>query len=229
MVWVYADMMDAYSNGTEKGQAIYSPLVLGLYDLWVLGLSNHLLWRCPTVQLRDLYHRNASARHLDIGAGTGYYLDRAKWPVERPEITLLDLNDNSLAHASRRIARYAPIPVKADALLPFPLSTGYQSVGLCFLLHCLPGAMSEKCVVFDHVKAVLAPGGRMFGATIVQGDAPRGLAAQRLLDLYNARGIFSNARDTLEDLTTEVARRFPENRVEQHGCVAIFEATTSSD
>jgi hypothetical protein len=35
-------------------------------------------------------------------------LDRATWPVEQPEITLLELNENSLSVAGRRLARYAP-------------------------------------------------------------------------------------------------------------------------
>ncbi len=217
-------MTDQDISSASKGQSVYSPLVLGLYDLWVLGVSNHLLWRCPTAELRALYDRNVSARHLDLGVGTGYYLDRAAWPVERPDITLVDLNPNSLAWASRRIARYAPKTVTANALQPLPLTDPFQSAGLCFLLHCMPGTLAEKCGVFDHVKAVLAPGGRMFGATIVQGDASRSFAAQKLMDLYNARGVLSNAGDTLEGLQMELTQRFLENRVELRGCVAIFEA-----
>lgn len=185
------------NNASAPGQAVYTPLVLAAYDVWVLGVSNRLLWRCPTRSLRALYDRNVSANHLDIGVGTGYYLDRAVFPVARPAITLMDMNPNSLAAAARRIARYAPASVVADALSPWPLSRKFQSVGLCYLLHCLPGRMSEKAVVFDHAQAVIEPGGIMFGATIVQGSAPRGRSAQALMDLYNAKGIFSNADDTI--------------------------------
>jgi SAM-dependent methyltransferase len=208
----------------EAGQAVYSPLVLSVYDAFVLGFSNHLLWRCPTVELRALYDRNVGAHHLDIGVGTGYFLDRARWPVPAPAITLLDLNANSLAAAARRIGRYAPKAVAADALAPLPDLGRFDSVGLCYLLHCLPGAISSKATVFDHVRPLLAPGARVFGATIVQGDAPRSWAAQRLMDLYNTKGIFSNRDDRAQDLEAALESRFEDVRVGLKGAVALFEA-----
>lgn len=209
---------------TDAGQKVYSRAVLAVYDAWVLGISNHLLWRCPTRELRALYQRNVSACHLDIGVGTGYFLDKVRWPVERPRITLVDLNANSLASAARRIARFSPVCVAADALQPLPAMGAFQSAGLCYLLHCLPGSMSEKAAVFDHVGRVLAPGGRIFGATIVQGDAPRGPVAQKLMDAYNRRGIFSNTQDDLDSLKRALDTRFSEVRVRLMGAVALFEA-----
>lgn len=209
---------------TEAGQAVYSPLVLGIYDLVVLGISNHLLWRCPTATLRALYDRNVSARHVDVGVGTGYFLDKARWPVARPDITLVDLNANSLAAASHRIARLAPRTVVADALKPLPLEGPFTSAGLCYLLHCMPGRIGEKAAVFDHLRPHLAPGARVFGATILQGDAPRSRPAQALMDAYNRKGIFSNAQDTAEDLDAALRQRFSHVRLELKGAVALFEA-----
>jgi hypothetical protein len=55
------------SEQVERGQAAYSSTVLRNYDWMVLGLSNRLLWRCPTAELRRLYDRNVSDRHLDVG------------------------------------------------------------------------------------------------------------------------------------------------------------------
>jgi SAM-dependent methyltransferase len=206
------------------GQAVYSPLVLSVYDAFVLGFSNHVLWRCPTAELRALYDRNVGARHLDIGVGTGYYLDRARWPVPAPAITLLDLNANSLAAAAHRIRRYSPRTIAADALAPLPDLGRFDSAGLCYLLHCLPGAIPAKGVVFDRVRPLLAPGARVFGATIVQGDAPRSRPAQRLMDLYNTKGIFSNRDDRAGDLEAELKSRFRDVRVDLKGAVALFEA-----
>lgn len=206
------------------GQAVYSPLVLRLYDFLVLGLTNHSLWRCPTAEILNLYDRNVTARHLDIGVGTGYYLDHARWPVPNPTIALLDLNPNSLAAASRRIARFAPTTVQANCLAPLPLAEKFDSVGLCYLFHCLPGSIPEKAVVLDHLGSVLAPRARVFGATILQGDRPRSRPAQALMDFYNRKGVFSNASDRLEDLEIALRQRFTEIRVEVRGVVALFEA-----
>ncbi len=209
----------------HAGQAVYSPLVLHAYDWFVLGFSNHLLWRCPTRGLLRLYDRNVSARHLDIGVGTGYYLDKATWPTPSPAITLLDLNANSLAAAAHRIRRYAPRSVVANALDPLPPLGRFDSVGLCYLFHCVPGSMSEKAVVLDHLQPLLTPHARIFGATIVQGNAPRSRAAQALMNLYNRKGIFANSHDSAQELEAQLRRRFRDVEIRMLGTVAVFEAS----
>ena len=212
------------ADEVAAGQAVYSPLTLAAYDWFVLGFSNRVLWRCPTPALRALYDRNVSPRHVDIGVGTGYFLDKARWPAAKPEITLVDLNAHSLAAAARRIARFAPRAVRANALEPLPALGPFTSAGLCFLLHCLPGAIAEKSVVFDHLRTTLAVGARVFGATILQGDVPRSWAAQKLMNLYNRRGIFSNAGDTRQALQAALAARFHDVKIGIKGAVALFEA-----
>ncbi|HZM07834.1 MAG TPA: hypothetical protein VFC11_05185 [Methylocella sp.] len=54
------------------GQAVYTKRMLGIYDWLVLGLSNRLIWRCPTQGLVAHYDRHVTANHLDVGVGTGY-------------------------------------------------------------------------------------------------------------------------------------------------------------
>lgn len=220
-------MQQSDRDAVVDGQRVYSPLTLPLYDLWVLGISNHWLWRCPTGELRALYDRNVGARHLDIGVGTGYFLKHAAWPVDKPEITLLDLNPASLAAASARINDRHPRTVQANVLEPLPDLGTFDSVGLCYLLHCLPGGMAEKAVVLDYVKPLLAPGARVFGATILPsmaGGSPPGRAARRLMAFYNSRGIFSNGGDRLEDLEAALRSRLEGVQVETRGCVALFAA-----
>lgn len=208
----------------DAGQAIYNPLVLKLYDMWVLGISNPFIWRCPTPELIALYNRNVGARHLDIGVGSGFFLDKATWPVASPAITLADLNVNSLAAAQARIARYNPEIRRHDAFDPFPPAAPYDSVGLNYLLHCLPGDIGAKSVVFDNLEGVTNGDTKVFGATIVQGSAPRSFAARRLMDTYNKKRIFSNAHDRASALTAELERRFAHVSVKRVGCVALFEA-----
>jgi SAM-dependent methyltransferase len=217
-------MVAGDGTDTEAGQAVYSPLVLGVYDAFVLGFSNRFLWRCPSAKLLELYDRNVRAHHLDIGVGTGYFLDRASWPAgQQPRVTLVDLNANSLHAASARIARLSPRCVQADALKPLPLEGSFSSVGLNYLLHCLPGSIPDKAVIFDNIKPILAPDARVFGATIVT-DGPRTFAAERLLALYNAKGIMSNRTDTLADLAAALKARFGTVKVWREGTVALFVA-----
>jgi hypothetical protein len=203
---------------------VYNPLTLFVYDQFVLRFSNVCVWRCASQELLALYGRNVSDCHLDIGVGTGYFLDRVQFPSPRPAITLLDVNTTCLSAASRRIARYEPRVVRADALTPLPIVGPFSSVGLCYLLHCLPGSIPSKAIVLDHIKTVMAPSARVFGATIVQGSAPRPWLTRQFLSIYNSIGIFSNIGDTIGDLEAELASRFNKVNVTLKGSVALFEA-----
>ncbi|MEQ8655374.1 MAG: class I SAM-dependent methyltransferase [Kiloniellales bacterium] len=208
----------------EAGQAVYSDRVLKIYDLVVHGLSNHLLWRCPTRRLTALYDRHVSDRHLDVGVGSGYFLDRARFPASEPKITLLDLNPSCLAFAAKRIQRYRPQTVQADVFQALPEIGPFRSIGLTYLLHCLPGRIAEKAIVFDHLAARAEPGARLFGATLLQGDAPRSWAARRLMATYNRKGVFSNAADRFQDLEAALTERFSDVETERVGCAALFSA-----
>jgi hypothetical protein len=61
---------------THAGQASYTPAVLRIYDLFVLGFSSSYAWRCPSRQLLEHYQRHITSKHLDVGVGTGWFLDR---------------------------------------------------------------------------------------------------------------------------------------------------------
>ena len=85
------------------GQRKFTPLFLRIYDPVILGVFTPLVWRCPTTRLIKGYRRHLGQRHLDVGPGTGYFLDRAGVP-DRGRITLLDPNLNVLDHASPAVA-----------------------------------------------------------------------------------------------------------------------------
>ena len=76
---------------TRKGTAVYTPLALALYDLAVLGFSNSFIWQCASHVLLDFYNQHISVQHLDIGVGTGYFLDRCRFPSTALKIALFDL------------------------------------------------------------------------------------------------------------------------------------------
>ena len=138
----------------------------------------------------------------------------------------MDLNKHTLDYASRRIARYAPVTFQRNVLEPIELAGGaFDSVGVNYLLHCLPGTLRTKAVVFDHLRPLLNAGAVLFGSTLLQGGVKRGWAAKRLMRFYNGKGIFSNEGDDLETLTLELERRFRNVSVEVVGCGALFSAT----
>jgi Methyltransferase domain len=208
----------------EAGQRIYTPLVLRAYDLVVLGFSNRFAWRCPSATMLERYERYVARRHLDLGIGTGWYLDRCTWPVEQPEITLLDLNENSLSVAARRLARYAPRMVRANALDPLPLGDArFESAAANYLLHCLPGPIESKAAALAaNVRPYLESSGVLFGSTILGRGVTHTRIGRRLMKVYNAKGIFSNADDDERGLEEGLAATFTDVEIEVVGAVALF-------
>lgn len=207
----------------NAGQAIYTRRTLAVYDLVVLGVSNHFIWKCPTQRLVDHYNKHVSANHLDVGVGTGYFLDQCQFPTPTPRIALIDLNANSLEYASQRIARYNPELYCKNVLEPiFWDKDKFDSVGINYLLHCIPGSIESKSVAFEHLKALMNPNAVLFGSTLLQGDVPRSWLAKKLMNTYNKKGIFSNQKDTLEGLKRMLNKYFREVSVEVVGCAALF-------
>jgi ubiquinone/menaquinone biosynthesis C-methylase UbiE len=211
------------------GQAIYNRATLAVYDVAVLGLSCRLVWRCPKAAMLAAYNRNVGSNHLELGAGTAYFLDRCRFPEPLQRVTLVDLNPTVLKTAAGRISRYHPQTIRANVLEPLPVQArSYDSVGVNFLLHCLPGDWQAKGAVFTNAAAALRPGGRLFGSTILTTGVKTTAPARALMRLYNSRGIFHNAYDDLADLRAELAGHFADHRLAVRGCVGLFEAHTAS-
>jgi SAM-dependent methyltransferase len=216
-----------YDPPVTAGQAVYSKRVLRLvYDVLVHGISNPLIWRSPTQRLVRLYDQHVSANHLEVGVGTGYLLDRCHFPTADPAIALADLNPNTLEVASHRIRRYPRQTLyRWNAFAPLSIGRTFDSVGLTYVLHCLPGTMDDKAVVFEHLRKVMAPDAVLFGATLLHNEFLRSYPpAKGLAALYNRKGIFSNQQDSLPGLQSALGRTFSDPQIEVVGCVATFVA-----
>jgi hypothetical protein len=212
------------SDPAYRGQAIYSRLILPAYDAVVYGFNSPYLWRCPLPRLVAHYDKHLSGRHLDVGGASGRVLDEATFPTEAPELTLMDLNPNSLRTASARLARYRPRTHQANVLEPWDLPTTYDSIALTHILHCLPGSIPDKRPAFEAARAALAPGGTFFGATILGPTADHNRLGRATVNLNNRLGVMSNEHDTPEALDAELRRHFPSYEVDIVGTVALFSA-----
>jgi hypothetical protein len=210
---------------TRKGAAVYTRSALALYDLAVLGLSNSFVWQCASHVLLDFYNQHISDKHLDIGVGTGYFLDRCRFPLNTPQIALFDLNPHSLAKSAKRLRRYNPSCHRGNALQRIDIGmSGFGSISLNYLLHCLPGNLASKSIVFEHVKPLLRDGGVIFGSTILGEGVRHNPLAKQLMKLYNAKNIFSNLSDRQSDLEAGLKVYFAEHTIRIAGCVALFSA-----
>ncbi len=214
------------SAEVAAGAAVYSKALLAVYDLVVLGFELPVVFRCPARRTLELYDAHASDTHLDVGVGTGWFLDRCRFPVARPEIHLADLNPNCLDRTARRIRRYAPVSHVWNAFEPFrDAAPRFASIGVSNLLHCLPGSMLEKEPVIRNLRALLREGGVLFGATVLGRGVERVGALYRATNrAYNRRSIFCNLEDGAAELEAILSRSFARHSVRVVGAMALFTA-----
>jgi SAM-dependent methyltransferase len=215
------------SDAAYAGQEIYSRAFLRIYDPVILGFYGNVVWRCPTSRLVEHYWRDVGHRHLDIGPGTGYFLEHARLPYDA-RITLLDPNPDVLAHAARRLIRRHPSAIQADVLKPLPVAPGefFDSAALNYVLHCLPGPPVRKAAAVQNVAAVLKPGGVLFGATVLGATAPHTWLSRTVLRFVNSRRIFDNLSDTEQGLCDLLEASFASVEIDVIGSVAVFTART---
>lgn len=208
----------------RDGQAIYTKKNLILYDLIVTRLSNRFAWKCPRKVLIKFYQEHISGNHLDIGVGTGYFLDKTLRENHVERIGLLDLNSACLQYAKHRLNKFNVELYHHDVFKPFTgINEKFDSISLNYVIHCLPGTLLQKAIVFDNIKAVLNSNGVLFGSTLL-GKINKNKLADKLLALYNQKKIMHNLADDAETLEQELKNRFSYVQIKINGCVALFVA-----
>jgi ubiquinone/menaquinone biosynthesis C-methylase UbiE len=206
-----------------SGQALFTKAFLSVYDWFALGFSCRFVWQCPPGNVLKLYDEYISRNHLDVGVGTGYFLDRCRFPIEQPRLVLVDINPDSLAMAQKRLKRYHPRVYRRDILEPLCIDTpGFDSIGLSLLLHCLPGTMDMKGKAFQNIMPLLNPGGVVFGTTFLFEGVKRNPLASYTFWLANRLGFMTNKQDSLDGLDQNLKKYFSESHIELHGCGALF-------
>jgi SAM-dependent methyltransferase len=207
-----------------RGQSDYGELLLRLYDPLVLGPIARYVWRCPTEELLRPYRQHIRPNHLDVGPGTGYFIEHAGLPAGS-RVTLLDPNPNVLRHVTRRLRDLEVTALEADVLKPLPVAGPFDSAAMNAVLHCLPGPLDHKAVAVANVASVLAPGATFFGATVLGRSARHTRMGRAFLAAFNWRGAFDNLEDTEDGIAEILRRSFRQVTIETVGGLAIFEAS----
>jgi hypothetical protein len=208
----------------ESAVRIYSRFVLSIYDYYVFWFISPLVFKCPQRNLVEFYLNKLSNNHLEIGVGTGYLLRKCDEAGRIGALALLDLNENCLRVTQKHLAAASPLTYTADILQPLPMDgRTFSSVGLNFVLHCVPGNFKTKGIAFEHIAACMEPGGEVFGTTAIY-YAGQSKLAGGIMDIYNNKGIFSNQDDIEDDLVEVLAKNFADVSVSQIGNVIFFRA-----
>jgi hypothetical protein len=217
-----------YTRTSHDGARIYSPLLLSIYDFLIMKVLSPVVWRCPPIHFLDLYRDFMSPNHADIGVGTGYVLDRCAYEPGEVRIGLFDLQQNCLDYTTRRLARFGPESYQCDALEPIQVDADrFDSIALGGILHCIPGDMAKKGVVFDSIKPLLHPSTKVFGYTILNQGIEKTALSRMVYFLLQKLKVINGVNDSASQLTLELKKRFQFIDVKVIGCVAIFSANTA--
>jgi SAM-dependent methyltransferase len=211
------------NDAAYKGQAGYNPFLLAIYDPWVLGFMARVVWRCPIPPVVERYRRNLRHRHIDVGPGTGYFIEKAAPPGA--EVTLLDPNPHVLHRSSRRLASMHPTAIEADVMKPLPVEGRFQSAALSFVLHCLRGPDANKAIAIRNVADVLTSDGVLFGGTVLGLAEQHTPQARAILRAFNKKGDFDNLNDTTDGLHQILSESFEQVEIDVMGSAALFTAT----
>lgn len=210
----------------HKAAALYNKMLLSVYDLYVYRFAAPIAFRCPVQNMESLYEKYCTPQHLEIGVGTGYFLEKAHQRGQLKNVTLLDLNPNCLHITAEKLTGLKVSSCEANILKPFPLGNErFSSVGINFVLHCVPGSFAEKGIVFKHIKQHLAPAGVVFGSTAIYQSAKKNLLAPVVMNAYNALGIFNNKSDIKQELIDCLSTEFKYINIEQIGNILFFVAS----
>lgn len=220
------DAVGVPSADVLAGQAAYTPGFLPYYDLLALQINNRFFWRCPTKWQIEMYDRLATPQHLDVGIGSGYFLDKCRFGVDQPHITLVDLNENTLRYVRARLSRYESVRLfRRNVLDPFDLGEKFGSIGVNYLLHCVPGPIESKADrVLTNLKPHLASHGVLFGSTLLMDLAQRLWFSAPMMRAYQRNGSFHNDADTIDGLRGALTEHFDQVELERVGCAALFTA-----
>lgn len=238
------------NSDTSKGAAAYTPLLLKwLYDPLVLGLYFTHAWRCPTTtHLLPFFTAHTSRpddpsspparRLLDIGVGTGYFLEQAPL-ASTTDLVLVDLNPNCLDAAAARARKAHPhlrcSTVQADFLAPCGLAADgiggigdggkFDAISLMLLLHCVPGPPARKAAALVGLKHLLAEDrGVLFGATVLGRGETHNWFGRWLMWLHNKKGTFDNREDEVASFVGPLEEHFESVEWRVVGVTLLFEA-----
>lgn len=213
-------------NKQVNGHEVYTSNFLRIYDHYFFGYVSRLYWRCPAKHVVDHYSGHVTDDHLDVGVGTGYCLDRCRFPGADPQITLMDLSQNCLDFASKRLARYAKVRTHVGSVLePQPFAQRFGSIAINYILAVLPGSMEDKGPAVSNMAACLRPDGVLFGCTPLYDYAADNRLARWRMDSLERQGLFSIRGDDETTLARLLANSFDRYEIRRVGCVAFFSAT----
>ena len=209
---------------TRRSQAFFNGFNLSFYD-WVVSVISPLAWRCPLSFLTSRHQQWMSNNHLEVGPGTGFVINQCNSFEPELRLVLMDLSKACLQKSAKTLARFNPQTCQQNILEPVEYDIEpFDSIGINYVFHCVPGGFKQKGVAFEHLAKVLKPGGAIFGCSVLSQDVEKNLLAKVAMGFLQLSGIFNNQEDNVKELTAALEANFVDVKVELRGPTAVFSA-----
>ena len=219
------DLAEDDFRKTRLSQRFFNPLSLSFYDFLLFKIISPYFWGLKTASLIERHTLLCRTKHLEVGVGTGYLLDRASPSLK--QLGLLDLNHNCLQKTQRRLGHYTPTLWRKNILQTLNgVDAKFDSIAINYVMHCVAGTYDRKGIVFGNLKPLLNENGILFGATVLKTEST-GPLAKMLMALFNWLGVFNNKEDTPAAFETSLTRHFRYTSIVYRNSCALFVATDS--
>jgi SAM-dependent methyltransferase len=193
------------------------------YDFLLYGVISRYAWG-SSIQRLDSHHKKyVRDNHLEVGVGTGFLLNRVVFDSAHPRLALMDLSRECLEKTKRKVTRYAPETYIQNLLEPIhhKIDT-FDSIGINYVMHCVPGDFKAKGVAFTHLRPLLSENGVLFGTTVLSDNIHKNVLAKPFMWLMNSLGVFNNRSDNAHDLKECLETHFRVIEFEVVGVTAFF-------
>jgi len=193
------------------------------YDKVVNQINCEKVWKCSQQNIINNYQENINCNHLEIGPGTGLFLKKENLNTQLEKLTLVDINTKILNYSKKELEKeYSHVNALVYDLFSYeiPSNIVFNSVGINYVLHCIPGNLQTK---LDKLISNLGNNKyNLFGASVICDPLHMNPIAEYELMFLNSFGIFNNNNDTYEELNDYLCSKNYNFSLKKKGYVAIF-------
>lgn len=196
------------------------------------GIANRYIWKCPSSTIHHHYFNYIKPRHLEIGAGNGYFLEQCTKVTSDSTIGIMDIDANAIKQARLRLQKKHLTQLRSYQIRPSHFNdlglcneTEYQSIGIHDVLHKIPGTLEYKLgnlleAASIHKNEPL----KVFGSLLLSDSESHSLLAKKLIRFYQNRNVFHNKYDSLPRLESTLSQYGTAINIEIVGSIALFSA-----
>ena len=202
----------------------FNQLIMKNYDFFVNNINCKYVWKCDQNNIINMYKKNISPNHIEIGPGTGHFLKNHKFN----NLTLIDVNKDILLECRENLKNNCKniniintnIFEKNNKIA----INNYDSVGMNYVLHCVPNNLSTS--IDNLVDNIPKKDYKIFGSTVIPNSTYT--LANLEIFLLNKMKIFNNEKHTFNDIESYIKKYF-NHKIKRIGHSYLFEFETEDN